>query len=192
MSHELRRSSKRGGLLIVLGPKRFLVDVTVPRATAPSTMADPTMTTAGACTVTAEKDKRNKYEELCKARGLTLVPFAVESHGGVGPAARKFLHQLAAAGCELTAEAFVLDALLRISVQLQRGNALVLKQGMQQLRVEQSLLASGDLPIGESRLHQPASRRRQQQLFEQRAGQQLDLGSLFHASMRAGGGRSAA
>ena len=77
-----------------------------------------------------------------------LVPFAVESHGGVGSTARKFLHQLASAGCELTAEAFLTDALIRISVELQRGNALVLQDGMQQLRVEQSALAGGDKPIG--------------------------------------------
>ncbi len=38
-TRELQRSDKRGDLLVILGAKRFLVDVTVPRATAPSTMA---------------------------------------------------------------------------------------------------------------------------------------------------------
>ncbi len=98
VSHELQSSSKRGDLLIVLGAKRFLVDVTVPRATAPSTLADPAMAVAGTCIGAAEKQKRTKYEALCKHRGMTLAPFAIESHGGVGPAARKFLHQLASAG----------------------------------------------------------------------------------------------
>ena len=40
----------------------------------------------------------------------------MESHGGVGSAARKFVHQLANAGCNLTAEAFLTDALIRLSV----------------------------------------------------------------------------
>ena len=98
-------------------------------------MADPAMAAAGTCTAAAEHRKRGKYEALCKHRGMELVPFAVESHGGVGSSARKFLHQLASVGCELTAEAFLTDALIRISVELQRGNALVLQDGMQQLRV---------------------------------------------------------
>ena len=85
-------------LLVVLGAKRFLVDVTVPRATAPSTLADPAMATAGACTA---------------------------------------------------AEAFLLDALVRLSVALQRGNALVLQRGMQQLRMEQSALLTGPWSIEE-------------------------------------------
>jgi hypothetical protein len=110
-------------------------------------------------------------------------------YGGVGPAARAFLHQLASAGCEVTAESFLLDALIRLSVVLQRGNALVLHRGMQQLRVEQSALAGPDAPLG-SALH-PASRCRQ--LFGEcsAAVQRFDLGDLFHASMRAGGGRTA-
>jgi hypothetical protein len=150
------------------------------------------MATAGACTAAAEKKKRTRYEALCKHRGMTLVPFVVESYGGVGPAARAFLHKLASAGCEVTAESFLLDALIRLSVALQRGNALVLQRGMQQLRVEQSALAGPDAALG-GPLHR-ASRRRQQRLFGERSAavQRLDLGDLFHASMRAGGGRTTA
>jgi hypothetical protein len=86
--HEVQSSDQRGDLLVVLGARRFLVDLTVPRVTAPS---DPAMATAGACTAAAEKKKRTRYGALCKHRGLTLVPFVLESYGGVGPAARAFL-----------------------------------------------------------------------------------------------------
>jgi hypothetical protein len=155
-------------------------------------MAIPAMATAGACTAAAEKEKRSRYEALCKHRGMELVPFAVESHGGVGPAARAFLHKLASAGSELTAQAFLIDAFIRLSVELQRGNAHVLQRGMQHLRLEQSMLAAGDRPIGGG-TPQPASRRRQQRMFDERpADQQLDVGDSFHCSMRAGGGRTAA
>ena len=98
---------------------------------------------------------------------MELVPFAVESHGGLGSAARMFLHKLASAGCEVSAEAFLIDALIRISVELQRGNALVLQRGMHQLRLEQSVLVASDKPIGGG-VPQPASRRRQQRLFDER------------------------
>ena len=137
----------------------------------------------------AEKRKRSKYQALCKHRGMELVPFAVESHGGVGDAARAFLHKLASAGCELTAEAFLIDALIRLSVELQRGNALVLQRGMQQLRLEQSVLAGGDRPIGGG-TPQPASRRRQQRLFDELSADQLDVGDYYHCSLRAAAGRT--
>jgi hypothetical protein len=76
-------------------------------------------------------------------------------------------------------------------VELQRGNTLVLQRGMQQLRLEQSVLAGGDKPIGGG-APQPASRRRQQRLFDERStNAQLDVGDAFHASMRAGGDRAA-
>jgi len=97
---------------------------------------------------------------------------------------------LASAGCELTAEARLLDALDRISVDLQRSRALVLQRGIQKLRLKQSVSAGGSRPIGGG-APQLASRRRQQRLFDEHcADGQLDLGHCFHASMRAGGGRT--
>jgi hypothetical protein len=56
--------------------------------------------------------------------------------------------------------------------------------------VEQSTLADGDAPIGGPL--RPASRRRQQRLFGERAAGRLDVSDVFHCSMRAGGGRAAA
>lgn len=49
-----------------------------------------------------------------------------------------------------------------------------------------------DTPIGAAL--RPASRRRQQWLFDERttAAERLDVGDIFHCSMRAGGGRAAA
>ena len=79
-----------------------------------------------------------------------------------------FLNKLASASCELTAEAFLIDAHIRISVQLQRGNAAVFQRGMQQLRLEQSVMAGGDKPIGGGAAPHPPSRRRQQRLFHER------------------------
>jgi hypothetical protein len=198
-SQEVSRTAKRGDLLIVLGSKQLLVDVTIPRATAPSTMANPALQRPGACVAAAEKTKQNGYAVLCKQRGMTLVPFAVESYGGVGPAARKLLTQLAGQSGEHTASSFLTDALTRISVELQRGNALILQRGMQQLRVDQHEMARAtagsdsraDLSIG-AQSPQPSSHRRQQRLFKEWRGQQLELGDIFHANLRAGGGAAGA
>jgi hypothetical protein len=189
--YELQHSDRRGDLLIVLGAKRLLVDVTVRRATATTNMQDAASSRPGHTVAIAEKKKRRKYEELCKARHMTFVPFAVESYGGIGPAARKLLTQLAEESGEVTAQAFLTDAFVRLSVTLQRGNALVLQQGMQQLRIDQLQLAGGDGPIDSSRVHAPASRRRQQRTLEQWRQSELDLAQAFHGSMRAGGGAAA-
>ena len=74
----------------------------------------------GGCVATAEQHKRDKYEEPCKQRGMAFVPFAVESYGGLGPAARKLLTTLAGLSGERTARAFLLDAMARVSVTLQQ------------------------------------------------------------------------
>jgi hypothetical protein len=77
-------------------------------------------------------------------------------------------------------------------VSLQRGNAAVLRRGMQQMRASrwESTSPSVDLPIDDGEM--PASRRRQQQLALYRRSQQIDLSSVFHSGFRAGGGCSAA
>jgi hypothetical protein len=55
-SHELYRSDKHDDLLVILSAKCFLVEVTIPRATAPNIVDDSAMAAAGFCTANAEKD----------------------------------------------------------------------------------------------------------------------------------------
>ena len=190
---ELQRGQLRGDLLVVHGAKRILVDVTAPRATAPTNLSSSAAgQRPGGCVATAEQHKRDKYEEPCKQRGMTFVPFAVESYGGMGPAARKLLTTLAGLSGERTARAFLLDAMARVSVTLQRGNALVLQRGMQQLRMDQlGRLGGDDHPFDPTHLQQTAGRRRQARTLAGWAEQPVDLASAFHSSLRAGGGAAA-
>ena len=148
--------------------------------------------TVGACVAAAEKRKRVSYQRLCDRRGSILIPFALES--SVGPAAHKFLTFLANQSLEQTAESFLTHALTQISVALQRGNAQVLRRGMQQMRASrwEPTSASVDLPIDDEQSSQPASRRRQEQLALSRRSEPLDLSSVFHSAFRAGNGCSAA
>lgn len=122
----------------------------------------------------------------------------MESYGAVGSAARKLLVQLAGRSEERTAKAFLANALTRASMALQRGNALKLQAGIQQLRIDQLQFGGGDMPICSAQLQSPASRRRLQQRLasarEAAAADPLDLSlaAAFHASMHAGGGAQAA
>ncbi len=117
-----------------------------------------------------------EHAAVCVARWVTVTHTRhLAEHSS---AARKFLCQLASAGNERTAEAFLIHALISISAQLQRGNALVLQRSMQHLPVEQSVL-----PMGIYLSLFSFSRRRQQCLFDERAALKLDISAL-HASMR--------
>jgi hypothetical protein len=144
---------------------------------------------SGACVAAAEKTKQRRYQQLCDQRGLILIPFAIESYGPVGPAAHAFLTLLASQSLKQTAESFLTHALTRIGVALQRGNAQVLRRGMQHLRASrwESTSASMDLPIDADSSFSPASHRRQQQLALNRGSQPLNLSSVFHSNFRAGG-----
>jgi hypothetical protein len=116
----------------------------------------------------------------------------MESYGGIGTAARQLLQQLAHAGNELEAKSFLVDAFIRLSVELQRGNAIIHQRGMQQIEVDQLELAGGGTDgamIGGSPLRR-ASRRRQQrhQLFQH--GRNIPgFDSIYYRNLRAGGGQ---
>lgn len=80
---------------------------------------------------------------------------------------------------------------------LQRGNALVLQRGMQQLRIDAARLGGGaDRPFGASCHFIPASRSRQRRRYgagwqDGTALQPLSssqLAAIFHPHLRAGGG----
>ena len=122
---------------------------------------------------------------------MTFAPFAVESYG-VGPAARKLLLKLASRSDELTTQAFLSDALTRLSVALQRGNALVLQWHAAAARL---LAAAGcgrpaHRPDAAPFACQPASSAARGCC--RWAADGFDLAHVFHASMHAGGGDAAA
>jgi hypothetical protein len=138
-------SSLRGDLLIIKGGERIIVDVTVPRSTAPSNRARGAV--PGAVIAEAERFKASKYEEACKERGYKFSAFGMESHGGLGVSARELLCKLAAHSYETEAKAFVRDAVIRLSVVLQRGNAMILKAGMERQALA-TALGGLDRPLG--------------------------------------------
>lgn len=113
---------------------------------------------------------------------------AFESRVGVGAAARAFLHKLASAGGELTAQAFLLDAhshqrrTVPRQCYIPRCSTSAAKCGAERTDWTRC-----------RRLHL-ASRRCRQRLFGERAAaaaQRIDVCDLFHCSLRAGGGRTA-
>ena len=71
---------------------RFLVDVTIVQP-CNKTNCSKAQHALGAAQQ-AELIKIRKYGQACRDAGAIFVPFAIETHGGVGPLARAFVTQL--------------------------------------------------------------------------------------------------
>jgi hypothetical protein len=81
-------SGLRPDIMIMMGDKRFLLDVTIIHPTCPTHVKQSN------AMKTAEDDKTRTYKELAEGHLMEFVPFVVESFGGVAPRARVFLGQL--------------------------------------------------------------------------------------------------
>jgi hypothetical protein len=131
-------SNQRPDLQVIMNHVMYLVDVTVVNPEAPSHL-NHSGSPLGAAKE-AEKTKRRKYRELLmsgdeegKRCNYKFVPFVVETHGGLGDEAQKFLSALSVFAKENT---FVISHfdLMRglkhsIAAALQRGNALIMLAG---------------------------------------------------------------
>jgi hypothetical protein len=131
-------SNQRPDLQVILNHVMYLVDVTVVNPEAP-THVNHSGTPLGVARE-AEKAKVRKYREavMCgdkegKRPSYKFVPFVVETHGGLGDEARKFLSALSVFAKENTfaISHYELMRGLRhsIAAALQRGNALIMLAG---------------------------------------------------------------
>lgn len=131
-------SNQRPDLLVIVNHVMYLVDVTVVNPEAPSHV-NHSETALGAAKE-AEKAKERKYRELLmygdkegKRSSYKFVPFVVETHGGLGDKAVKFLSALSVFAKENTFAISHHDLMqgLRhsIAAALQRGNALIMLAG---------------------------------------------------------------
>jgi hypothetical protein len=60
-----------------------------------STVRSKAASSAGAATVEREKQKLKKYARFSEENHVTIIPFAIETFGGIGPMAQAFLHRVA-------------------------------------------------------------------------------------------------
>jgi hypothetical protein len=79
----------------------------------------------------AARIKLNKYASIAAVNDYTLVPFTLESYGGMCSEASQLLRTLAAHSTQYTAKQFLLHAQNSISVTLQSSNANVALMCMQ-------------------------------------------------------------
>ena len=129
--HLITRSNKRpdGATLVPYRHGRPAIWDVVVRGSLAATYVRRTSQKAGAAAEEAEALKRRRYDEF--AGDYEVVPLAFESHGGIRPATEVFLKDL---GKRIRLEtgdnragAFFKQ---RLSVALQRGNALCVQAAM--------------------------------------------------------------
>jgi hypothetical protein len=91
-------NGRRTDLLIDVPQETIEVDVTVRHPLAPShiaqTLADPHK--RASVLKAAEVAKKSRYEQVCRAKGHTFLPFAVETMGAFGAGAKEVMQRIVA------------------------------------------------------------------------------------------------
>jgi hypothetical protein len=122
----------------VLGGLVFLLDVAVVHPTSAGRIGTPTSLTELGTSTQMEAIKINRYTELARHERATFVPFVVETFGGFGREARKFctlLSRFAEGASDVyTSTDVMLNLRADIAHAIQRGNADIVRVGMQRSR----------------------------------------------------------
>jgi hypothetical protein len=84
-------------------------------------------------TLAREAVKTNKYKAISTRNNYKFIPCIIETFGGLGPSAQRFLKQLTASAIYESPLQLLQHIRKRLSVTLHIGNANVLLQAMQQL-----------------------------------------------------------
>ena len=93
-------SDLRPDLMVILPGRRILIDVAICHSLAPGRVKKATSLKALGTAKYMEGEKRRKYLKMKTRNQMELMPFVVETCGGVGPAAVKLLKAMAKAGQE--------------------------------------------------------------------------------------------
>jgi len=114
---------------ILLPDQNVMLDVAITHPGAPSRKSDRPLAAAA----DLQGIKNRKYHDWAAQRGGRFLPFVLETHGALGKQAGDVLKLLAKVAANSAAVLSVSDFLKlfkqKLSVTLQRGNALVAKMG---------------------------------------------------------------
>jgi hypothetical protein len=128
-------------LLLLKHGLKLYIDVTVTR---PTNDANVNLSQRGGATTTPlfstripANGKHYKYDEIARVNGYRMIPFALETYGGIGKEAAALLQTLSAHSVEYSPADFLLHAHKRLSVALQSSNADIAQLAMQQYHLRQ-------------------------------------------------------
>jgi hypothetical protein len=130
-SHCFSDNLLRPDLEIIMGSQRYFIDVTIISPTNPSNLSYG-LKLLGAAAY-KEKMKQNKYAKLSNEAGASFIPFVIESYGGLGKQAKKFIETLGVYsrehGATITTQDLISGLRYTMSCMIQRGNGLIMQTG---------------------------------------------------------------
>src|SRR6202012_5198114 len=126
--------NRRPDILVQMGERSILVDVTVKYPLAPTYLRNGMAQTSLDVAREGERVKNGHYAAEAKNMGMEFVPFSLEVLGGWGPAAQGLVKDLVDHASRHThyTKAEALTRLVQgVSIALQRGNAYLLQTAYQ-------------------------------------------------------------
>ena len=120
----------RPDIQLMLNGKQYLVDVTIRHPVCQTNIQRGSAVRQLAAARHAEKEKKAKYADMAKTQQASFVPFAVETHGGLGKSARKLMSLIASVAEDrqqgMTKEEMRKELRGAVAIAVQKGNANVM------------------------------------------------------------------
>jgi hypothetical protein len=143
------KNDLRPDLLLTLPGRHILTDVAVTHPLAPGKVSGKSHGPLATARRT-EAIKRKKYSDLVSLRHYEMLPFVMETCGGMGPAAERLVNAMAEAGEAHLAiwakENIIRELIGSVAIAVQRGGALSYLHGYEQalckLRVTDGMAAA--------------------------------------------------
>jgi len=120
----------RPDLQLVLNGRQLLVDVTIRHPACKTNIMHGSARQQLAAAHKGEAEKKAKYASMAKTQQAEFLPFAVETYGGLGKAARKLRKRIASSaeeGPQMLSEKEVMRELRgSVAIAVQKGNANII------------------------------------------------------------------
>jgi hypothetical protein len=177
--HYITAVNHHADILLLKHGMKIYIDVAITRPTSDSMVKQAGVKGKGTITHTpliSTRDvaarKHAKYDEIARVNEYRMVPFAMETYGGIAPEAEALLRTMAAHSTEYSPSDFLLHAHKRLSVTLQSSNADVAQHAMQQFHLRQHAANTRTYDIHQA-LHLERASRYAQPAQGDRLAQQL-------------------
>jgi hypothetical protein len=130
---DLLSSDLRPDLMVIMPGRRILVDVAICHPLAPGRVKQATSLKALGTAKRTEGEKRRKYLKMKTRHPMEILPFVVETCGGVGPAAVKLLKAMARAAEEYLGmwpkQDIIRHVVGSVAIAVQKGSAMAYLEG---------------------------------------------------------------
>jgi hypothetical protein len=126
--------NQHADILLLKHDEKLYIDVAITRPTNITNLSkDSTLTTPLISTHRRATQKICKYKEIAAVNNYELIPFVMETYGGIGKAAASLLKRMSQHSREYSPKEFLEHAHARLSICLQSSNANLVLLSMQQL-----------------------------------------------------------